>query len=139
MSKKEEIIKDAEYLDMYKKGLQELVDTYLADKSNSLDDRWEVWTKYSTINTGDYIHHFPKEFGELDKEVNNGEWLGRGSIITYDRVVDSYVENCIGYELFGDDWAYMDEQWSTIENSDQLANLKEYLMKNNLRSYKFDW
>lgn len=136
---KEQIELQAQLSELAKNLLQEKVDIYLKDKSNSLEDRWEVWTKYSQTNSGDWIHHFPEDkFPKLDKSINNGEWRGRGSIIKYDEIIEIYYDD-LGEETFKNNWVGTNKQHKELESHPKLTELKEYLIDQNLRSYKFDW
>src|SRR6478609_9164692 len=86
-----------ELLERDKTLLQKQIDKYLKNKDNSLEDRWEVWTKYSTTNSGDWIHHWDSEFDEMDSSwsfddyINDGEYIGRGNDIDYNRIINSYT------------------------------------------------
>lgn len=123
-----------EEIDVQVKSMQEYrqtkVDEYLQNKNNSLEDRWEVWTKYSEDNLRSSIHKFPEDiFPELDVYVHYSGSRSRGSIITYKDVVKSMLN------LLDDTYTHEVD----IFNHETMNDLKKYLMKENLRSYKFDW
>lgn len=115
---KEDIENQYRVVEEFKSELQSMVKEFLKNKDNSLEDRWEVWTKYSQKNHEGCCVDFPEDrFPKLTDKANGCDgYFSRHEVIDYQCIVE------IGKEL----------------NLD-LNDLKEYLLEENLGSFEIDW
>lgn len=119
--------------------LQRDVDEYLKNKDNSLEDRWEVWTKYSQKNDEYDYHQFPEDrFPKLTDEYMDD--ASRHSRVDYEEFISAQL-TLLAREKFGVKWYYeiTDEQESEIENHPKIHELMEYIMEKNLGTVEIDW
>lgn len=119
---------------------QELVNEYLKNKDNSLEDRWEVWTKYSQQVDEKYCYHsFPEDrFPGLTDEIISDR--NRHEVIEYPTFLDSCLVT-IAKELFPDKRYYSltKEEELEVESHPRNKDLMEYIMEQNLGSFELDW
>jgi hypothetical protein len=113
------------YLDV-KHSAEELLQTYYQDKSIPLDERWSMFEKSGFGSHKDWIQHFLID--DFDYDDFFYEYASKYETINFINKINNYVEDF--------DESEVDDTHPSLE---QVDLLKEHLLKENLRSCKFDW